>query len=905
MEKSADVMIPDVEDGELRSATKDDDEKQSHEHLRALPSAAPGISVKHVESEENLRKLQETSSSTVLPKSANPSRRSSPEPVRPDSKDQEPQSQRPEEQALTSELSPGSSNIPPKPELSRTGSSFGNRAQESLPSRPEVLQLHSRPPKRPADPLPTSEEHHKRRRHEEQDSQYVSNHTSVTTPNLATGAENRGPRNLGVNAGHAMDKPRENRHYQTEFPRHGSLSTLRPVREGLNGQTPHRRPSYVNGTESPSDAQARRESSRYSNTRAEASQLQSINPERAAVIMQNDGPDTRHVADRSERLSAGVQTRRPSRYHSPPRNEPRSDFSSAMRERRDDHEILNRPNPYENNSLVREQHAQSTPSGPRGPRNRLSSDFPRQSDGLQYLQSRPFDQHQEIRPGPHFHRGPPHQESGYGRLNSDHRSPATSQSMRFPERSVRVHPTSPQVPENRRDSGPTSTLASSEVSRQNETAYSSTPQPAGNPDEPSSGGGEAHSPDTPSSDVAGVHPSRLRQIEGPQRPPPLQTSGPHAPGPQSYPGSANLAASPSSSAPSGPRSAYVRPSEGTRLASLPSPIFQGPPTGPSTANPDRAHGRRQFANIRETLQGNGQPHSPAGPPGAYGPRLSLPGNDRGASIRGRANVARMEDRMGPPAPLVREGGSSRQQGPLDLSRHQRTESSLKEAPPPRAIDHLEARVWRSQPGPRDPNEGGRSDISSQRPFVPDADASRMPRPSRDSSRQSAEIGRERPPDREMDYPNRSSKGASEDRMSRGPGRDMRPARGGDLMMGGSRDRERDRDARRERPGPGERGFGREEYPTQGTFDDRQRPPRRMPPNGGQGMDLAQGLWNDDRNDGRRGGDRRERRDVLSGGGGGNGGGSVGGAGTRDLRKREWRGEGPQGQDESGRPRRNR
>ena len=158
-----------------------------------------------------------------------------------------------------------------------------------------------------------------------------------------------------------------------------------------------------------------------------------------------------------------------------------------------------------------------------------------------------------------------------------------------------IQPSSPRGQRQGTDQGASIRGQASVISPNDRTSFNQTPLP--------------HGPSTPT-ETTGVHPSRMAQIEGAPRPPPIQTS-PQEPLRRPPGGPASGYSSSPASAPSGPRSAGA--------LSAPSPTGYGPPTGPSGGPSGRSEApRRQFGRIQETLNQSNQGARP--PVNGMGPR---------------------------------------------------------------------------------------------------------------------------------------------------------------------------------------------------------------------------------------------------------------------------------------------
>ena len=121
-------------------------------------------------------------------------------------------------------------------------------------------------------------------------------------------------------------------------------------------------------------------------------------------------------------------------------------------------------------------------------------------------------------------------------------------------------------------------------------------------------------PVTETPDVAGIHPDRLKAIQGPET---SVASVPNVSAPNPVHGANPMLPSPVSA----PPPAAPRGPNNTQPSSPLGPPRQGPPTGPSFAN-DRNRSDKRFAGIQNVLQQAGAPNG-------------LDRSNQGASIRGR------------------------------------------------------------------------------------------------------------------------------------------------------------------------------------------------------------------------------------------------------------------------------
>lgn len=350
---------------------------------------------------------------------------------------------------------------------------------------------------------------------------------------------------------------------------------------------------------------------------------------------------------------------------------------------------------------------------------------------------------------------------------------------------------------------------------------------------------------TESPDTAGVHPDRLRAIQGaanslpsnvpqssntmgrPPRPPlppvsvppPMANRPPH--GQLGSPGGPTLS-------PAGPMSATMGPS----------PTGRGPPTGPSSVT-DRSRGdRRMFAGLQNVLQQAGSPNAPER-------------SSQGASIRGRGGRANnmpmhSPSMSGPPTPSMprfeQRGGDlliNRNGGPLAPSEDDG------------AYNHGARRG-----PPRDATRDFSRDLArdGEREMVRDSEKERelMRDEAREGERRSGRL-----------------------RSSRDPSRD--PGHGPVMPL-----RDNDRPPRRD--DVRDRGSGRQPMPPSSERDTR-RPPRGDEQRRAESDRREMEEWGPDR---RGGMDRRDDRDRREGGGGGRKRGRTGDDGRVHDEKRQRR-----------------
>lgn len=317
----------------------------------------------------------------------------------------------------------------------------------------------------------------------------------------------------------------------------------------------------------------------------------------------------------------------------------------------------------------RNQALDHAPNGPRNARQRSSnygSEVPRLRDnmGPPPMPRTAMDRTTE-RSFPEPPRPARHQDMTYGRLNAEP-DPFQGASSHSFARNGRPS----QGPyQERQQSGTSAVLPPVSIDRANQ--YVSGQQDRHTRNNEQRGARPSSTPNTPgaASPTAseGVHPTRLRQIEEPQRVPPIQTS--QSPAVQYRP-SPSVLSSPSASAPpSGPRNVQTQPTDySSNGASLPSPGNRGPPTGPAIApnNPGigRGDGRRQFSGLQEHLRQGGQPSlhntsngpqrpavspaaGPGGPVNSFGDRSTSQLNFRGAPSQPQDTRRTDSSRFGP------------------------------------------------------------------------------------------------------------------------------------------------------------------------------------------------------------------------------------------------------------------
>lgn len=363
-------------------------------------------------------------------------------------------------------------------------------------------------------------------------------------------------------------------------------------------------------------------------------------PDRAALIHgpndQDRGYSNAHSDRRSEpsRYDGHPNSQRGSRTASPARHDDsRMSHRDSHRDRsdRDDRLSLDNRRPPEENSRSRSsRHEDSRP--PTGPRTDRPGEAAPLSSGDRFRDS--------LRSGPPSSMPPA--DLNHGRLNQDyngsHRQ-AESQYGRLT--SGPEIPSGPRLPNGtpatanrgggRNVSGPQPHINTQQPPLPQNSMPSPTVPGRGAPTGPSLGRAPLRDPaqfnrlpSAPSStpatpvtetpDVAGIHPDRLKAIQGPEV---SVASIPNTSAPNPGHGANPIPPSPiSAPPPAAPR--------GPNNAQPPSPLGpprQGPPTGPSFAN-DRNRSDKRFAGIQNVLQQAGAPNG-------------LDRSNQGASIRGR------------------------------------------------------------------------------------------------------------------------------------------------------------------------------------------------------------------------------------------------------------------------------
>ena len=451
-------------------------------------------------------------------------------------------------------------------------------------------------------------------------------------------------------------------------------------------------------------------------------------PDRAALIhggqdreksLNNSHSDRRRESNRYERQA---NSDRSSRGPSPSRQEDRHASRHDVRHgERQPNDVPQTSNDFSHGHTARYDDNR-VPTGPRGGAPGLHDRFqesPRHTSAIT-----PANE-QNRRPTQESNYGGRQQESQYGRLNQ---GPEVSAGRANTGSDVPSGPRLPNGnnapairPNGRNVSGaysnsgtphPSTTSGSAMALQDRQTPTgpssrgpprSSLPMPRLDTSQPAPSTQATESPDT-----AGVHPDRLRAIQGAVKPvqgnilpsPTTSTMGrpPRPPlPPVSVPSStANRPLNGQLPSPGGINPSPVGPMSSTMGAS---PTGRGPPAGPSSVH-DRSRGdRRMLAGLQSVLQQAGTPNAPER-------------SSQGASIRGRGGRANnmlmhSPSTSGPPAPSMQRPEQSRGD-PLA------NRNSGSSAPVPGELDGGFSRGTRRGPPrdfPRDPNRDGERDMT--------------------------------------------------------------------------------------------------------------------------------------------------------------------------------------------------
>ncbi len=543
------------------------------------------------------------------------------------------------------------SPIPPRPEVSRSVSdSVNGRLPHTLPSRPEALPVRPtehRMPERPNDP--TLRDHGRDSRFPERGrvdkpgdilrDKVPERHASGSYPRGYERSNERhnigdrgrvdpgwkGEKDLsgrpGFDNGHGLSHSRDPR----------PLSQDRPER-------PHRDRPYPEEHNSARNSDTQGPFSRETAMAPPRSTIPQ-HPDRVALIQGNQDLDrtpssSRHSDRRLERHENYPGTERSSRGPSPSRVDDR-------RQTRQDTHRDGRPPPDARRGAVDLTNSHPLryddshlPTGPRtdrpsgvgqndrfGELNKIASAaLPAHDPNHGRLNhesshnNRQSEQYGRLNPGPDV--------SSSSRMSNGHHAPSirgASRNVSAPQPHVASHNSisSTDVQEKQAPTGP----ASNRGPPNRGPTRNSAPFPRSDYVQPSA----SLTPVTETPDTAGIHPDRLKAIQGPGNA--LSTNSSHdqntgrAPRPNLPPVAVPV--------PTGPRGSN------SQLPSpmAPSPGSRGPPTGPAFAN-ERNRGDKRFAGLQNMLQQAGTPN---------GPERS----GQGASIRGRGGRA---NNIGPPAP---------------------------------------------------------------------------------------------------------------------------------------------------------------------------------------------------------------------------------------------------------------
>ena len=543
-------------------------------------------------------------------------------------------------------------SIPPRPEVSRSASdSVNGRVQHTLPSRPEVpsarpiehrmperlndqdLRDHGRDSRflernrvdRPGDLLRDRVPE----RHPGPYPRVYDRPNDRPTPadrdrvDLSWRAEKDLPGRPGFDNGHGPSHAREQQ----------PLSRDRHER-------PHRDRQYPEEHYSVRTPDAQGQSTRDAAMAPPRSTIPQ-HPDRAALIQGNQDlnrapPNSHHSERRPERYEKHPASGRSSRGPSPSRLDgPWQPHQDMHRDGRPPHDsrrgaddlMLSHSARYDESHL---------PTGPRtdrtsamGHNDRFRDSNRSASQALPAMDpnhgrlnqesshnSRQSEQYGRLNPGPDVSSG--------SRMSNGNHGPSirgASRNVSAPQAHSASHNSASNVgsPEKQAPTGPASNRApprnSAPMSRSDYGQSSAPPTPV------------AEAPDT-----AGIHPDRLKAIQGPDTAPAIGSSHDQNLGRAPRPNLPPVAVP----VPTGPRSNGQLPSP-----MAPSPGSRGPPTGPAFAN-ERSRDKR-FTNLQNTLQQAGTTN----------------GSERsgqGASIRGRGgranNVVPSPSHSGPPTPSV-------------------------------------------------------------------------------------------------------------------------------------------------------------------------------------------------------------------------------------------------------------
>lgn len=757
-----------------------------------------------------------------------------------------------------------SPSVPPRPESSRSSSAsaVNGRLPHTLPSRPEP------PYSRGADNRMLDRVNERGMRDHSRDNRYPDRTSSERPRDLiqerlgerhVSGAQPRS-HELPPERSYNSERNRSSSNWGAEQPanrpsvddRHSSLGNResRPPPREEKKEWSHRDRSFGESNNVSRTPEMQGPPSRDQAMAPPRSSI-SHHPDRAALIsggqdrekalFNTPHSERRHEGNRSDRHA---NTGRSSRGVSPSRLEnrrtPHQEGHYEDRQPSDIHHAPSDPSyghpaRYDSNHL---------PTGPRTDRNGAPSSHDRFRESSRNGLTAPPANEQSRRPTHESNYVNRQQESQYGRLNPGPENSAGRVNTNFDVPSGPRLPNGNNAPATRAN-GRNFSGAFSQSSHQQTQHPPATPnnahpvQDRQTPTGPSSRAPPRNSLPMPrldttqptpatqaseSPDTAGVHPDRLKAIQGAVTAPPgnVQPSPSNMgrpPRPPLPPVSVAPMPNPSPHgqmpSPGGPNASPVPPVSANHG---PSPTARGPPTGPSSTN-DRSRGdRRMFAGLQNVLQQAGTPNN-------------LPERSgQGASIRGRggrANNMPMHSPVtsGPPTPSIPRPEQSR--GDLFSTRH---------GGPPAQI-----------PG----EEDGAYGRGARRGPMRDA--------TRDFSREAAREG-----ERDMTRDNERERELMRDEGREGERRSGRLRNGGDEGRDaghGSSMSMRDEDRMPRRDDARERGNGRAPIPPP-TERDLRRPPRGDEPRRADSERRGMEGWGQEP---RAGPDRRDDRDRRDSG----------------------------------------
>ena len=535
-------------------------------------------------------------------------------------------------------------SVPPKPDINRSTSSnsVNGQAQHNLPSRPDAPQpgrADPRIPPKPNDRLPL--EHPRDLRFLERANPDAARelHRERATERSAAGLP---PRSLERDGERSHDGLRDHRELRWAGDSTTSLNfgqndrlggpsqrdAEHYARENRNGRLPNGRPL-------PDQDQARRD---FSSGRLQGNDLTmppprstvSQHPDRAAVTQILPTSDRHPEASRQGQYPGSGRS---SRGQSPARSDDRMPPYEGRRNERLPPENSRRPIDDRLTSRYDESHA---PTGPRTERPAAAgslhpNDRFRESMRPSAPPATPSNpDHGRLKQSP-SHGG--RQSESYGRLNARNDIPSgprllngnsqpparVGRNVSVPQPQIITEP--PPLSQ-----GPISPSAA--IDRQTRSGTSVRGASGNGPlSSPSSATPQA--PATQSGETAGIHPDRLKAIQGTGAPgadSAPSNMGEPIRGPRQAPPPVTVPPL----VPRGPNNQDTSPVG-------PSPTHRGPPTGPSFGN-ERNRSDKRFSNIQNVLQ---QANTPEAPPRA----------GQGASIRGRGGRPMASpSTSGPPTP---------------------------------------------------------------------------------------------------------------------------------------------------------------------------------------------------------------------------------------------------------------